>query len=306
MFEAIPAKVKIVEVGPRDGLQNEKAIISLEDKLHYISLLVDAGLNTIETTSFVRSDKIPQMSDARDLFTQVKKLAKFNQLNFPCLVPNLKGYELAKEVGVSEIALFSATSDDFTQKNINCTVEESFQRMQFVAKLAQKDNVKIRGYISTAFGCPYAGKTSSQQLVKIVEKFLKLGVYEISIGDTIGVATPKQVFDYLKDIFRVAKPNQIAMHFHDTYGMGITNILTSLESGVSTFDSSSGGLGGCPYARGATGNIATEDVLYLLNSLGVSTGVDMEKLKKASTFILNKVNKKTPSKYLQSTLDRSK
>jgi hydroxymethylglutaryl-CoA lyase len=299
MFENNPSRVKIVEVGPRDGLQNEKISLSLEDKLEYIRLLANSGLTTIEATSFVRADKIPQMGDASKLFSEISKLDNFDSINFPCLVPNQKGYELASKVGVKEISLFSATSDQFTQKNINCSVEESFERMKAVADLAKKDGVKIRGYISTAFGCPYAGEMSSKSLVEVVEKFLDLGVYEISIGDTIGVATPKQVDDYLKAILKVTTRNKIAMHFHDTRGMALSNILVSLEHGIETFDASSGGLGGCPYATGATGNIATEDVIYLLESLGIKTGIDLKKIVEASKFILSKVQKESPSKYFQ-------
>jgi hydroxymethylglutaryl-CoA lyase len=302
VFKNYPNKVKIVEVGPRDGLQNEKASVSLEDKFEYIRLLSLSGLKTIEATSFVRADKIPQMSDANSLYSLLSNKLASPDLNFPCLVPNLKGYELAKSVGVKEISLFSATSDEFTKKNINCTIDESFERMGEISKLAHQDGIQIRAYISTAFGCPYAGDMSSEKLKNIIEKFKKLNIYEISIGDTIGVATPKQVYTYLNDIKDVIDLNQIAMHFHDTRGMAIANTLVSLEHGVSTFDSSSGGLGGCPYAKGATGNLATEDLVYLCNSLGIDTGIDINKLKEASIFILNKVNKTSPSKYFQTLI----
>lgn len=300
MFNKVARDVKIVEVGPRDGLQNEAKSISLADKVEYIELLSKSGLQTIEATSFVRADRIPQMADAKELFTQLTAKDYFTQINFPCLVPNLKGYELAREVGVKEISLFSATSDAFTQKNINCTIEESFERMEQVAKEALADGMKIRGYISTAFGCPYAGKMSSQALNDVVERFLALGVYEVSVGDTIGVATPKQVHEYIQNLKSIINLDKVAMHFHDTRGMAIANILVSLENEITTFDSSSGGLGGCPYANGATGNVATEDVLYLLESLGIYTGIDLTKIIEASDFILNKVGKESPSKYYQS------
>ena len=299
MLENLPKNIKIVEVGPRDGLQNEKVSISLEDKLEYINLLSKTGLKTIEATSFVRADRIPQMADATELFSNLSKREDFDQFSFPCLVPNMKGFELAKEAGVKEISLFSATSDAFTSKNINCSVEESFKRMKPVAKAALKENMKIRGYISTAFGCPYAGKMPSHALVDVAERFLDLGVYEISVGDTIGVATPGQVKEYLDDLFKSVYCDKVAMHFHDTRGMAIANILTSLEKGITVFDSSSGGLGGCPYAKGATGNVATEDVLYLMESLGVKTGVNLEQIQIASKFILSKVLKESPSKYFQ-------
>ena len=216
----------------------------------------------------------------------------------------MKGFDLALEAGVEEISLFSATSDEFTKKNINCTVDESFERMEPVSKEAIKHGLKIRGYISTAFGCPYAGLMPADDLVKVAKRFLDLGVYEISIGDTIGVATPSQVYEYISALKVIMPVDKIAMHFHDTRGMALANILVSLEQGISVFDSSSGGLGGCPYAKGATGNIATEDVLYLMNSLGIDTGVDLGKLKIASDFILEKVGKVSPSKYFQ-TLNRN-
>ncbi len=304
MFESLPKSVKIVEVGPRDGLQNEKISLSLEDKLKYIHLLTQSGLKNIEATSFVRADRIPQMADAKKLFSALKKESNFSDFNFPCLVPNMKGFDLALEAGVEEISLFSATSDEFTKKNINCTVDESFERMEPVSKEAIKHGLKIRGYISTAFGCPYAGLMPADDLVKVAKRFLDLGVYEISIGDTIGVATPSQVYEYISALKVIMPVDKIAMHFHDTRGMALANILVSLEQGISVFDSSSGGLGGCPYAKGATGNIATEDVLYLMNSLGIDTGVDLGKLKIASDFILEKVGKVSPSKYFQ-TLNRN-
>lgn len=299
MFNYNNSNIKIVEVGPRDGLQNEKISLSLEDKLEYISLLAASGIKTIEATSFVRADKIPQMADASELYLELKKKDFYQSVNLPSLVPNMVGYELAKKVGVKEISLFSATSDEFTKKNINCTIDESFQRMSDVATAAKRDNVKIRGYISTAFGCPYAGVMSSKKLANLVERFLKLGVYEISIGDTIGVATPKQVYSYLNDIKDIIDFDMVAMHFHDTRGMALANILSSLEMEINVFDSSSGGLGGCPYAKGATGNVATEDVVYLIESSGLKTNIDLNKLLNASTFILNKVGKTSPSKLIQ-------
>lgn len=304
MFNYQNDLVKLVEVGPRDGLQNEKSNISLEDKYQYIDLLCQSGLTTIEATSFVRSDKIPQMSNAKELFQLLGARADFKKYNFPCLVPNLKGYELALDSGVKEISLFSATSSSFTKKNINCTVEESFTRMKLFSEKAKKNNIKMRGYISTAFGCPYQGAMSSNELIAVIEQFLEIGVYEISVGDTIGVATPAQVLKYMNDFKSVISMDKIAMHFHDTKGMALANILTSLEAGGRIFDSSSGGLGGCPYAKGATGNVATEDVVYLMNSLGLKTGIDEEKLLNASKFILDKVGKESPSKYVQTLLKR--
>ncbi len=298
MFNDLPKEVNIVEVGPRDGLQNEKVNVSLEDKVKYIRLLSKAGLKTIEVTSFVSPKAVPQMANASDLF----KLAndELIDINLPCLVPNLKGYNLAKEAGVEEIALFSATSNEFTKKNINMTVDESFKVMSEIATLAHQDNIKVRAYVSTAFGCPYQGHMSKEELLAICLRFQDLGVYQISIGDTIGVGTPKQVDEYLSFVLQHLDKSKIAMHFHDTRGMAIANILVSLKHGITTFDSSSGGLGGCPYAKGATGNVATEDLIYLFESLGIKTGVKLNKISEASRFILGVINKETPSKFLSS------
>ena len=298
--------IKIVEVGPRDGLQNEKTILSTDDKFEFISLLAQTGLQTIETTSFVKAEAIPQMGDAVALFTRVQERLSNTKINFPCLVPNLKGYEMAKALGVKEIALFSATSDSFTKKNVNATVDETFDRIKEVAALALKDKIRIRGYISTAFGCPYEGTMDVKKLLQVTKKFFELGVYEVSVGDTIGVATPNQVRDYIQELKKNFPIDKLAMHFHDTRGMALTNIHVSLEEGIKTFDSSAGGLGGCPYAKGATGNVATEDVWYLLQSLGLETGIDIAKLASASKFILEKVNKTTESKFLKAYFNTGK
>lgn len=299
--------VKIVEVGPRDGLQNEKMILTTEDKYAFIAMLVEAGLKAVEVTSFVRAPAIPQMSDASDLFNKVKSGKLWDSgVAFPCLVPNLKGYLAARSLGVKEIALFSATSESFTKKNINATVDESFERMTEVAQEAKKDGVKIRGYISTAFGCPYEGKIDVSKLMDVTRQFMDLGVYEVSIGDTIGVAVPSQVKSYLKTLKGEFPVEKLAMHLHDTRGMALANILVSLEEGIRTFDSSAGGLGGCPYAKGATGNVATEDVWYLLESQGLKTNIDIEKLSKASSYILSKLNRQTESKFLRAYLNTGK
>jgi hydroxymethylglutaryl-CoA lyase len=298
--------IKIVEVGPRDGLQNEKSVLETKDKLQFIDLLTRTGLQTIEVTSFVKPPAIPQMADAQELFQLVKANYPNSLINFPCLVPNMHGFETALSLGVSEIALFSATSDSFSKKNVNASVDETFERIQLVAKEAKKNKIKIRGYISTAYGCPYEGKIEHKKLMSVIERFLKLGVYEVSIGDTTGVASPKQVKESLGEIKKAFGVDQIAMHFHDTRGMALTNILVSLEAGITTFDSSAGGLGGCPYAKGATGNVATEDVWYLMHSQGLKTGIDLDKLVEASSFILSKVNKETPSKFLKAYLNTGK
>ena len=296
--------IRIVEVGPRDGLQNEKSIIPTEDKLQFIKLLAEAGLKSVEVTSFVKAPAIPQMADAVELFTKVK--AEVTGIALPCLVPNLKGYETAKSLGVKEIAVFTATSDSFTKKNINATIDESFERMKEVTDHANKDGVLVRGYVSTAFGCPYEGTMPVNKLIEVTKRLFELGVYEVSIGDTIGVASPGQVRAYLRDLKNEFSLGKLAMHFHDTRGMASTNIYVSLEEGVTTFDSSAGGLGGCPYAKGATGNVATEDVWYLLHSQGLDTGINIEKLSLASRFILEKLNRQTESKFLRAYLSTGK
>jgi hydroxymethylglutaryl-CoA lyase len=298
--------IRIVEVGPRDGLQNEKGILPTEVKFDFISKLVDSGLKAIEVTSFVKAPAIPQMTDATELYSIVKQNLSDKGASFPCLVPNLKGYEAAKALGVKEIALFTATSDSFTKKNINATIDESFERMKEVAEAAKKDNVMIRGYVSTAFGCPYEGTMDVKKLISVTKRLFDLGVYEVSVGDTIGVAIPQQVRAYLRALKNEFPLGKLAMHFHDTRGMAPTNIYVSLEEGITTFDSSAGGLGGCPYAKGATGNVATEDVWYLLNSQGLDTGIDIKKLAEASKFILGKLNRQTESKFLRAYLATGK
>ena len=298
--------IRIVEVGPRDGLQNEKSIIPTEDKFKFVSMLSDTGLKTIEVTSFVKAPAIPQMTDAVELFEKVKNELSGNGITYPCLVPNMKGYETAKNSGVKEIALFTATSDSFTKKNINATVDESFERMKEVSAAANQDGVRIRGYISTAFGCPYEGDMDVKKLISVTKRLFELGVYEVSVGDTIGVAKPLQVRAFLRALKSEFPVGKLAMHFHDTRGMALTNIYASLEEGITTFDSSAGGLGGCPYAKGATGNVATEDVWYLLHSQGLETGIDIQKLSEASIFILGKLNRKTESKFLKAYISTGK
>lgn len=300
--ENLPRKVQIVEVGPRDGLQNEKTLIRTEDKFVFIEKLIGAGLKTIEVTSFVKSESIPQMKDAADLYSMVHKKYGHSDISFPCLIPNMKGLVRALEVGVKDVALFTSTSNQFNLKNIQADIEESFQRMVPVVSEAKRSNLSLRGYVSTAFGCPYEGKIPFKKLQQVVGRFLNLGVEELSLGDTIGVATPREVQETLAGLQKSFKLKNLSMHFHDTRGMALANILVSLQMGITTFDSSAGGLGGCPYAKGATGNVATEDLLYLLNSLEIESAVAMEKLAEASTYILGLLNKETSSKYLKSYL----
>lgn len=302
MLSQLPKKVRIVEVGPRDGLQNEKTIVSLEDKVTFIKMLAAAGLNEIEATSFVRAEKIPQMSDGVELFSALSKEVGLKKSKLISLVPNEKGLDYALDAGVKEIAVFTATSNTFNQKNINATIDESLKRIDSVMARANKAGLKTRGYISTVFGCPYEGQTSLAELKRVAYHLESLGVHEISLGDTIGVANPLQVketIEFLKSDFDL---DFFAMHFHDTRGLAVANILTSLQMGMTSFDSSAGGLGGCPYAKGASGNVATEDLVYLFSSMGIETGVDMDKLAEASRFILSKLSKISSSKGLTAYL----
>lgn len=302
MLKNLPKKVRIVEVGPRDGLQNEKTIISLADKVTFIKMLASAGLTEIEANSFVRVEKIPQMSDGVELFTTLKKEASLQGTQLFSLVPNEKGLENALQAGVKEIAVFTSTSNTFNQKNINATIDESLKRIDGVMARANKEGLKTRAYISTVFGCPYEGKTSIIELKRVAYHLENLGVHEISLGDTIGIANPLQVqetIDFLKSDFNLSF---FAMHFHDTRGMAVANVLASLQMGMTSFDSSAGGLGGCPYAKGASGNVATEDLAFLFSSMGIETGIDMEKLSLASSFILEKLGKASSSKNLTAYL----
>lgn len=302
MLKNLPKKVRIVEVGPRDGLQNEKTIVSLSDKVTFIKMLADAGLHEIEANSFVRAEKIPQMSDGVELYKNLSTIDSLKKTKLISLVPNEKGLENALASGVKEIAIFTATSNTFNQKNINATIDESLKRIDLVMAKANKEGLKTRGYISTVFGCPYEGATSLTELKRVARHLENLGVSEISLGDTIGIANPKQVqevIDFLKSDFNL---DFFAMHFHDTRGMAVANVLASLQMGLTSFDSSAGGLGGCPYAKGASGNVATEDLVFLFSSMGIETGIDMDKLSKASSFILGKLNKASSSKNLTAYL----
>ncbi|MBX7231204.1 MAG: hydroxymethylglutaryl-CoA lyase [Bdellovibrionales bacterium] len=275
-------KIKIVEVGPRDGLQNEKKILSLENKLWLIHALVEAGLKRIEAGAFVSPNKVPQMSDSSVLFKKINLIKPYQNpklgVHFSALVPNLHGLRNARDSGVREIAVFGSCSESFSLKNINCTIAESFVRFREVIKESKKNKMKVRGYLSTAFGCPYEGKVSLKKVISLTDKMLGLGVKEVSIGDTIGVATPKQVRTLLKELIPQIGTQKIALHFHDTRGTALANVLAGLDLGITTYDSSIGGLGGCPYAQGASGNLATEDLVYMLEGMGLKTGVDINKI----------------------------
>ena len=304
MLNKLPEKVRIVEVGPRDGLQNEKTIISLEDKVTFIKMLSGSGLQDIEATSFVRAEKIPQMSDGGELYKKLLADSSLKTTRLISLVPNMKGLESAIDAGVKDIAVFTSTSNSFNQKNINATIEESMERIEEVMTKARASGLETRAYVSTVFGCPYEGKTSLRVLKDLIIRLKKMGVYEISLGDTIGIANPLQVKETIEFLQKDFDLSVFAMHFHDTRGMATANILTSLEMGITSFDSSAAGLGGCPYASGASGNVATEDLYFLFSSMGIETGIDMEKLSKASQFILSKLGKESGSKFLKAYLSK--
>jgi hydroxymethylglutaryl-CoA lyase len=289
----LPGRVKIVEVGPRDGLQNEKMQIPTADKIRYIDLLSDAGLPVIEATSFVSPKAIPQLADADEVFRSIRKREGVTYL---VLVPNERGLERALGAGVEAIAVFTAASETFTQRNINMSIEESLATFRGVVKRARERGLWIRGYISTCFGCPYEGAVPVANVVRVAEALAEMGTDEISIGDTIGVATPNQVVEVCAALQERMPVERLAMHFHDTRGTALANVVAALQMQISTFDASSGGLGGCPYAPGASGNVATEDVLYLLHGMGIETGVDLEKVRLASRTLAGALDHELTSK----------
>ena len=290
---ALPANVKIVEVGPRDGLQNEKLQISAEDKIALIEQLADAGVNYIESGSFVSPKWVPQMATSSDVFNGIKRKSG---VTYAALTPNMKGFEAAMAVNANEVAIFGAASEAFSQKNINCSIEESLQRFEPIMQAAKAVNIPVRGYVSCVVGCPYDGFIEPEQVAMVAEKLYKMGCYEISLGDTIGVGTPATVTKMIQAVSARVPMEKLAVHFHDTYGQALTNIYSALQAGVMVVDSAIAGLGGCPYAKGASGNVATEDVLYMLNGLGIKTGIDFEKLLAAGWFISDKLGKAPVSK----------
>ncbi|CAM4273747.1 hydroxymethylglutaryl-CoA lyase [Pseudoalteromonas maricaloris] len=285
-----PANVKIVEVGARDGLQNEVSVAT-EAKIALVNALKDAGLKHIEAGAFVSPKWVPQMADSAAV---IQGFERSEGVEISALTPNLKGAELALENQVDEFAIFTAASEAFTQKNINCTIEQSIERFRPVVELAQKNNIKVRGYVSCVVGCPYQGEVQPEQVLAVCKQLLSLGCYEISLGDTIGVGTPKKVQQLLTLLLQHIPADKLAVHFHDTYGQALTNIHTALQMGIATVDSAVAGLGGCPYAKGASGNVATEDVVYLLQGLGIECGIDLERLAKAGWAICDALSK-TPS-----------
>jgi hydroxymethylglutaryl-CoA lyase len=272
---ALPATVRIVEVGARDGLQNEKTIVPATTKIELIDRLSATGLRTIEATSFVSPKWVPQLADAQEVFVGI---AKKPGVAYPVLVPNLQGYQRAREVGADEVAIFTAASEAFNRKNINASIDESIERFIPVLERANEDGVKVRGYVSTVLGCPYQGDVPVADVVRVARRLHELGCYEISLGDTIGIGTPGKARAMLRAVAAEVPMAALAVHFHDTRGQALANILACLEEGVAVVDSSVSGTGGCPYAKGATGNVASEDVVYMLEGMGIATGIDLPAL----------------------------
>lgn len=289
---SFPKAVRIVEVGPRDGLQNEKTV-SLEDKIALVNALADAGLRTIETGSFVSPKWVPQMADSAAVFQGISRKAG---VCYSALTPNLQGYQAALAAGADEVAIFGAASEAFSQKNINCSIAESLQRFAPVMAQAKADGIRVRGYVSCVVGCPYQGEVPPAEVARVAKALLDMGCYEISLGDTIGVGTPATVLAMLDAVLTVVPAEQLAVHFHDTYGQALTNIYAALSRGIAVIDSAVAGLGGCPYAAGASGNVATEDVVYLLTGLGISHGVELQSLARAGAAIASALGKPPSSK----------
>ncbi|MDR5892823.1 hydroxymethylglutaryl-CoA lyase [Halomonas mongoliensis] len=290
---AFPQHVRLVEVGPRDGLQNEPEPISTATKLELIDRLGAAGLSYIEAASFVSPKWVPQMADHREV---MQNLARLDGVTYAALTPNLKGLEAALECGVEEVAVFGAASEAFSQKNINCSVAESLARFEPVLERAQAAGVRVRGYVSTVLGCPYEGEIAPAKVAEVSKALFDMGCYEISLGDTIGVGTPLKAKRMLEAVSREVPMAQLAAHFHDTYGQALANLYAVLEEGIAVVDSSVAGLGGCPYAKGASGNVASEDVVYLLNGLGIETGIDLEALAATGTWITQAIGRPNRSK----------
>ena len=293
---ALPKAVKIIEVGPRDGLQNEKQTIATDTKIQLINQLSEAGLSYIEAGSFVNPKWVPQMADSAEVFGGVTRKTG---VTYAALTPNVQGFERALAAGADEVAIFAAASEAFSQKNINCSIAESLTRFTALMEAAQRHNIPVRGYISCVAGCPYSGAVEPEVVMKLARDLLAMGCYEISLGDTIGVGTAGQVKGLIKLLMQHIPVEKLAVHMHDTYGQALANIYAALECGVSVVDSSVAGLGGCPYAVGASGNVATEDVVYLLNGLGIAHGVDLEKLIAVGNNICESLGKNNGSKVAQ-------
>ena len=285
--------VRIVEVGPRDGLQNEPREVPTEIKVQLVERLADAGLPAVEATAFVSPKWVPQMADHTEVLERIRRKPG---VDYPVLAPNLKGFEAARAAGATEVAIFGAASESFSRKNINCSIAESLDRFRPLAQEAQKHGVKVRGYVSCVLGCPYEGEVPAAQVARVAKALYDMGCYEVSLGDTIGTGTPAKTKAMIEACAAEVPMAKLAGHYHDTYGQALANIYASLELGVHTFDASVAGLGGCPYAAGASGNVATEDVVYMLNGMGVRTGVDLDKLVDIGRWICGVLGKEPSSK----------
>ncbi len=290
---SLPTRVRIVEVGARDGLQNEKTIVPAATKIELIDRLSATGLGTIEATSFVSPKWVPQLADAAEVFAGIEKKTG---VAYPVLVPNLQGYERAIQVGAREVAIFTAASEAFNRKNINASIDESIERFKPVLERALAEGVKVRGYVSTVLGCPYQGEVPLADVVRVAQRLHQLGCYEISLGDTIGVGTPGKARAMLRAVAGSVPLAALAVHFHDTYGQALANLLACLEEGVSVIDSAVSGTGGCPYARGATGNVASEDVVYMLEGMGIATGIDLPRLIDTGLWLSEQLGRQTSSR----------
>jgi len=292
----LPDRATVYEVGPRDGLQNEPETLPVEVRAAFVDRLTESGLPAIEVGSFVSRAAVPQLADTDEVF---KRLHRASGVRYPVLVPNEKGLDRAIAAGALEVAVFTAASETFNRHNINAGVDESIERFRPVVARARDEKIRVRGYVSTAFGCPYEGDVSPEAVREVVHKLLDLGVDEVSVGDTIGVATPAAVYDVVESLYESGVSRGIlALHFHDTRGTALANVLAGLECGITTFDASAGGLGGCPYAPGASGNLATEDLLYMLEGLGIATGVSLQKVVEASRYLAEHLGHRPPGRYL--------
>lgn len=291
-----PARVTIVEVGPRDGLQNEAAQIATADKIAFVDRLSAAGLPVIEVSAFVSPKWVPQMADASDVFAGIERR---RGTRYAALVPNLQGIERARAAGVTDIAVFAAASETFSRKNINQSIDASLEGYRAVCRRAAELGMRVRGYVSTAFGCPFEGSVAADKVADVAAALVEMGAFEVAISDTIGIAHPGQVPEVIEEVASRIAIGQIALHFHDTRGTALANVLAAMDLGVRTFDASAGGLGGCPYAPGATGNLATEDLVHMLDGLGIDTGVDLAALREASAFMETRIGHPLPSRYFR-------
>ncbi|MBS0325295.1 MAG: hydroxymethylglutaryl-CoA lyase [Proteobacteria bacterium] len=289
----VPPRVRLVEVGPRDGLQNEAAMVPTDVKVTLIESLAEAGFPAVEATSFVSPKWVPQMADATEVLTRIRRKPG---VRYPVLTPNLKGFEAARAAGADEVAVFVAASETFSKRNINCTIAESLARVKPVFAAAADAGIRVRGYVSCVLDCPYEGAIAPAAVTAVAAHLHTMGAYEISLGDTIGTGTPGRTRALIEDVVREVPLGHLAGHFHDTYGQAIANVYAALECGVATFDCSVAGLGGCPYAKGATGNVASEDVVYLMQGLGIETGVDLGRLRAAGRYIAEYFGRPTGSR----------